>query len=243
MKKNLLIFTLLIFLFGVVPLFGQNSKIDTVIKRSPTINNIKPILSAEISGLFPYPCDKFDDKRGFNHGFAGLISCQFSRIKLSIGFDYYTLFYTENDYDPLLKYNPIIKTVYTTSYYDIIPLEISFSLFNKDFLKNNDLIIGAGSIVDCPDRFKATIFYQNPNSSSSTSFSPGIEGIDAIQLSLCYKRKINRTFDAFIRGTYYHKFIQTDYYVSGTPISGGPVFFIPAYFIEINVGIEAYFNR
>jgi hypothetical protein len=246
MTKKLLLFILLIFLFGIIQLFGQNSKNDTAQKRSPTIYYIKPILSAEIFGLFPYQCDGQENYKqsGFNHGFGGSISCQFSRVILSIGYDYTTIYFTSN-FTYLIK--PIstyeVKQNFTESYNDIIPFEISFPLFNKDFRKKNDLIIGAGSIVDFPDRFKATTFYKNPSSSSSTSFSPGIEGMGAIQLSLCYKRKINRTFDAFIRGTYYHKSIQTDYYFSGTPISGGPVFFIPAYFVEINAGIEAYFNR
>ena len=224
----------MIFLFFINSLFGQNIKKDTN-KRSFFA---KPIISMEIYGAYP---DYLIKNSKNNYSYGGAISFQLKRTKYSIGFNYSTKYYTEN-FDSY--YNYFDKIDFKTTYYNI-PVSISFPLFNKDFKKKNDLIIGAGMILNIPEKYEANISYMQEQLSPNPYIIPKSElGIGkSLQVLFRYKRRLNKTFDFYLGGFINYKFSLEYEYTSSPMTTWRPSFAEDRLSFGINTGFELYFKR
>jgi hypothetical protein len=214
-------------------LWGQNS--DSV-KRSFFA---KPILSAEIYAFYPYYFIEYSD---FNYGFGGAITAQLKRAKYTLGFNYSTKNYSEKFNSSFGAYYYFDKIDFKTIYYNI-PFLISFPLFNKDYKKKNDFIIGAGIIWNIPRKYEAFIIYKHtlpyPNPYIITDLGVG----QSFQLLLRYQRRINKTFDIYFSGfcCYKTRLEYTNYHSPMAPWS--PEFSEGRFLIGVNIGIEWFYKR
>jgi len=241
MKKLFIniVWVIIFFLFANM-LWGQNSKIDSV-KRSFFTN---PILSTEIYALYPH---YFIKKVEFNYGFGGAITAQFKRTKYTLGFNYSTKNYYYIWYYVSSYY--LYKTNYYTNYYNI-PFSISFPLFNKDFKKKNDFIIGVGMIWNIPRKYEeittynhispySTLPYPNPYKISKSDLGVG----KSFQLLLRYQRRISKTFDFYFSGFCYYKFSLEYEHDTSMMAPWSPSFSEDRLFLGINTGFELYYKR
>jgi hypothetical protein len=234
MKKTILYLSyLIIFFLFINKIWGQNTITDTT-KRSFFA---KPILSSEVYSLYPH---YFIENSKFNYGFGGAITAQFKRAKYSLGLNYSTKKY----YCTYFNSYYLERTNFISTYYNI-PFSISFPLFNKDYKKKNDFIIGAGIIWNIPKKYEAITIYKHqiPYPSSNPYRISGLGVVHSFQFILRYQRRINRIIDIYLSGVCCYK-SRLEYENNNSMMAPwSPPFSEDRLLVGLNIGVELFYKR
>jgi hypothetical protein len=234
---------LAIMLFSNIGLCQNNSNLKNKKNKS------RLILSTDIYAL--YPCLLFNqhnnNKAVFNYGLGGMLTLRNERAMWSLGFNYWTnnysfvWYYWNSDY--------LYLSDYRVSFFNI-PISLSFSLFNKDFKKKNDFIIGGGIIFSIPVNYKVNYSFNHydpyhslPSPNPFIVPKSELGTAKSFQLLLRYQRRLNKIFDFYIGGFINYKFSLEYKYTPSPMTSQRPYFDEQRLILGLSTGIEIFFRR